>query len=68
MNRDGKPAVVAGVDAYGAGVLVVYDAIGNEMFSVRAGQINAPSLERMIAKEVQAAVGKHGVDNSAGRS
>ena len=58
MNGDGRPVFVAGVDAYGAGQLVVYDAVGNEVFAVKAGQIISPPLKRMIAREVQAALTK----------
>lgn len=41
--------MVATVDQSGAGVLVVYDALGNEVFAVRGGKVFAPSFKPAAA-------------------
>lgn len=56
LNANGKPAVVLASNKFGAGQLVVYDAIGKEAFAVRDGKVESRVLERWIRDQIQSAL------------
>ena len=56
LNANGKPAVVLASNKFGAGALVVYDAIGTEAFAVRDGKVESRLLQRWIRDQIQSAL------------
>ncbi len=53
LNQNGKPAVILGTNQFGAGELVIYDAIGTETFAVRDGKVTSRTLERWVIKQIK---------------